>query len=107
MWIARSYFGLSLFSHKPKLVKDSLGEKYWSDDFYGGDNRLIIDDSLFPQVTYKNSPVEVELVIKNKAFFIRKNTKRLRSMLVKAGLKFFPKMKNTGADMFNVHIIMI
>ena len=55
MWIARSRRGsLSLFTKKP--FKDHFGR--W---FGEGDSVCKFD---FPEVTFENSPMEVELVLK-------------------------------------------
>ena len=63
MWIARDDYGLWLFVNKP--VKTILnGDKY----FFKRDNiRYSIDSNLFPEITFENSPkeVEFELVEKN------------------------------------------
>lgn len=55
--------GLHLFSDKPFKVIWNTGSEdfiYWDTKEYS----IKIDNSLFPEVTFKNSPVEVELVIK-------------------------------------------
>ena len=55
MWIARDKHGeIYLYSTKPK--------KY--EYVFDADNWWQIDQSLFPEVTLENSPMEVELVIK-------------------------------------------
>ena len=52
LWIARDKDGmLHLFRAKPK--KFSTG--------FGGYNKLYIDPDKFPEVTFENSPQEVEL----------------------------------------------
>lgn len=64
MWIARNQDGsLWLHEEKPSLVYDDELRGWYYEcgsflDFY--------DESLFPEVTFENSPVEVELVIKKK-----------------------------------------
>lgn len=61
MYIARDKFGaLSVFNHKPYLE----GGLWWADreiDEYG---EWPLDFDPFPEVTFENSPMEVELVIK-------------------------------------------
>lgn len=56
MWIARDGLGLCLYIKEPYLT--ALG---WAseDEYFIG-----LDDNLFPEVTYKNSPMEVEVEIK-------------------------------------------
>lgn len=59
MYIARDFGGgLYLFPEKPILMTDY---KCWD-----GEDWYKIDQDLFPEVTFENSPMEVELVIKNK-----------------------------------------
>lgn len=60
MWIARlSDNTLELFKIKPKsFYEEGIGQ-YWA----GGDSLFLRADS-FPEVTFENSPMEVELVIK-------------------------------------------
>lgn len=59
MWIARAESGdLKLYQTEPKQEVSMLtGSIYWNDrlDSYKIDNRL------FPEVTFENSPKEVEL----------------------------------------------
>lgn len=57
LWVARDLDGtLGLFDgDKPKPI---LGEWMPDNDYYSIDNRL------FPEVTYENSPQEIEIVIK-------------------------------------------
>ena len=58
MWIARDFGGgLYLFPEKPiKLVKYNC---------WDGEDWYKIDQDLFPEVTFENSPVEVELKLVN------------------------------------------
>ena len=54
LWIARDKDGmLCVFESKPYLNKS----KNWDYDY----NYLVIDESQFPEVTFENSPQEVEL----------------------------------------------
>ena len=79
MWIARDkkpkysipkYVagGLYLFQHKPVLCKGG-GMEFWavddSDEDAWDEGLIYLDDSMFPEVTFENSPVEVEIKIKN------------------------------------------
>ena len=55
MWIARDKHGeIYLYPTKP--------QKY--DYVFDGDDWWQIDQNLFPEVTFENSPMEVELVLK-------------------------------------------
>ena len=56
MWIARDNYGLWLFVNKPTKTIIN-GDKY----FIKRDNiRYSIDSNLFPEITFENSPQEVE-----------------------------------------------
>ena len=63
MWIARNQDGsLWLHEEKPSLVYDDELKSWYYEcgsflDFY--------DESLFPEVTFENSPMEVELKLVN------------------------------------------
>lgn len=57
LWIARDSYGLWLFLNKPVKTMCN-GYKYFSKD---KNTRYLIDSSLFPEVTFENSPQEVEL----------------------------------------------
>ena len=67
MWICRSEIGdLFLFSSKPSY--DECGME-WFKEYYLPDDIMIdfgyrINSKLYPEVTFENSPMEVELVIK-------------------------------------------
>lgn len=60
MWIARDQnYCLFLHEEKPHLeTYDTINE--WVSD----SNSYVLDGNLFPEVTFENSPQEVELVIK-------------------------------------------
>jgi hypothetical protein len=56
LWIARDYNGeLYLYTKKPKFGSDA------DKGFFYGDDWWEIDRNLFPEVTFENSPQEVEL----------------------------------------------
>lgn len=57
LWIGRDDYGLWLFVDKPTKVIIN-GDKYF---VKYGNVRYSIDLSLFPEVTFENSPQEVEL----------------------------------------------
>lgn len=61
-WIARDSYGLWLFRQKP-IKYISNGDKC----FNKSDNtRYLIDSQLFPEITFENSPQQVELkLLKN------------------------------------------
>ena len=59
MWIARDFGGgLYLFPEKPILMTDY---KCWD-----GEDWYKIDRDLFPEITFENSPMEVELKLIDK-----------------------------------------
>ena len=56
MWIARDYNGsLALYEKEPKLII----EQFWT-----GGCSIWLPPSEYPEVTFENSPMEVELVLK-------------------------------------------
>lgn len=59
LWIARSELcRLCLYITKPKKEKSRVtGTIYWTD----GNISFNIDDRLFPEITFENSPQEIEL----------------------------------------------
>ena len=59
LWIARDESGgLWMFESKPIKVRESFTQQPLSQIYS-------IDDNLFPEVTFENSPMEVEIVLKN------------------------------------------
>lgn len=53
LWIARNKSGnLFMYSSRPEIVCDG---------FYFGSDQSLLDNNLFPEVTFENSPQEVEL----------------------------------------------
>ena len=54
MWIARDLRFKWLYLYKEKPILDD-------DIWFSEDNMYNIDNSLFPEVTFENSPMEVEL----------------------------------------------
>ena len=62
LWIARAESGyLKLYQTEPQQEVSMLtGSIYWNDRL----DSYKIDDRLFPEVTFENSPMEVELKIK-------------------------------------------
>ena len=57
-WIARDVSGLWLYSDKPEFNPDKNEYESFNGDI------LVIDNSLFPEVTVENSPqkVKIELI---------------------------------------------
>lgn len=61
MWIARNEDGtLTLHKNKPELFFEEAIGAYWAGSIY------YLPILSFPEVTFENSPMEVELVIKKK-----------------------------------------
>ena len=61
MWIARTPLGtLSPHNIRPEYITDDY------DSCWINGHVLYLDDCLYPEVTFENSPQEVELVIKKK-----------------------------------------
>ena len=56
LWVARDWSGLWLYTTKPLFNPDK--NEFESED---GNMLYINDDKLFPEVTFENSPQEVEL----------------------------------------------
>ena len=60
LWIARDYDGrLYVHSIKPFLIQSNRIDAPWWDN--EDDNFLRLKDESFPEVTFENSPMEVEL----------------------------------------------
>jgi len=60
MWIARDEEGwLSLYSQRPRRLDDTTGMGVI---FVGGKDNWTIPSFLCPEITYENSPVEVERI---------------------------------------------
>lgn len=59
MWIARDESGyIYLYENKPILKADWSGGLWFGGDFFE------LQPESFPEVTFENSPMEVELVLK-------------------------------------------
>lgn len=68
LWIARDKDGeLCLYRNKPELVKieENTNEEFWQDSSNDG-YYCYLDSSEFPEVTFENSPQEVELKLVEK-----------------------------------------
>ena len=58
-WIARDESGyIYLYEREPVLVAD------WSGRIWSGGDAFELERDSFPEVTFENSPMEVELVLK-------------------------------------------
>lgn len=56
LWIARDKAGLYLFREKP--AKDEKNPYYWDTPYHG---YLQVRSDILPEITWENSPQEVEL----------------------------------------------
>lgn len=64
-WVARNQNGdLSMFSKKPEKIQGWHHEYYWSTR-EEGESSMWLDNDLFPEVTFENSPQEVNLEAPN------------------------------------------
>ena len=64
LWITRNGDNsLHIHNVKPSLIYDDY-TKQWA---YEGDVSMEIDEDLYPEVTFENSPQEVELKLSNNA----------------------------------------
>ena len=71
MWVARDENGdLGLFEEKPFRVEFQPYAKYW-DVLSTGASRLQIPSNRFPELTWEDEPLEVELFRKHR--IIKKN----------------------------------
>lgn len=67
MWIARTPLGtLSLHCFYPEYITEEEEGDGSMDNCWINGHVLYLDERLFPEVTFENSPMEVELVIKEK-----------------------------------------
>lgn len=57
LWVARDYRGLYIFENKPQLIIDIFHS------FTGF--ILLVQNDKFPEITFENSPMEVELTLKD------------------------------------------
>ena len=64
-WVARDDYGLWFFVNKPTKTIIN-GDKYFVKH---GNVRYSIDSRLFPELTFENSPREIELKPKNELSF--------------------------------------
>lgn len=64
LWIARDKDGkLRLFNSKPQKHESKAHNHYWIETVGGS---FIIDSDSFPEVTFKNSPKQVEVTLKKR-----------------------------------------
>lgn len=66
MWIAKHERQpyLVLFKEKPVKLFDKSTRSWWWESENMCETHIILDCSEYPEVTFENSPMEVELVIK-------------------------------------------
>ena len=63
LWVARNEDNsLHIHNVKPGLIYDDY-TKQWA---YEGDASMEIDEDLYPEITFENSPQEVELKLREK-----------------------------------------
>ena len=55
LWVARDWVGI-LFAYFNKPIRDTVWKEWDSDK-----DSLSIDDSFFPNLTWKDEPIEIEL----------------------------------------------
>lgn len=61
-WVARDECGLLFYRKKPYRY-DGIFYSHWTDE-YGPNSEIPLDDSLFPELTWEDEPIEVELIIR-------------------------------------------
>ena len=61
-WVARDKFndGLSIYS----VAKPQRERWFWSNDGNKGASRMFINKELFPELSWEDEPIEVELIIR-------------------------------------------
>lgn len=67
LWVARDKNGeLYLYKGIPELVKieENIGDEFWQDSSADG-YYCYLDNNEFPEVTFENSPQQVELKLIN------------------------------------------
>lgn len=61
-WVARDKDGLKVFYPSKPYLRESIGCELWCD--VAGWPHLILNRTEFPEVTFENSPQEVEIRLK-------------------------------------------
>lgn len=59
-WVARDECGLLFYRKKPYRY-DGIFYSHWTDE---SSSEIPLDDNLFPELTWEDEPVEVELIIR-------------------------------------------
>lgn len=105
LWVARDFDGvLNLYVTKPSL--DSIDNMYYADSDME-DDYLNIDKELFPEVTFENSPQEVELkLVENLKMAQNKHGENIKDSIELLNLykqcwekiDFLTKIKSTYGD---------
>lgn len=106
LWIARDFDGvLNLYVTKPSL--DSIDNMYYVESDME-DDYLNIDKELFPEVTFENSPQEVEIkLVENLKMTQNKHGENIKDSIELLNLykqcwekiDFLTKIKSTYGDM--------
>jgi len=67
MYVARDEMGtLFLYDKKPVRVKRSLPESQFDwGDYWASNDCIELDEHLFPELTWEQEPIEVELIKKS------------------------------------------
>lgn len=61
-WVVRDECGLWFYREKPYKVEGTF-YSHWTDK-NGPNSELPLDDNLFPELTWEDKPIEVELIIR-------------------------------------------
>ena len=61
-WVARDECGLWLYREKPYRVEGTFCS-HWSDK-NGPNSELSLDINIFPELTWEDEPIEIELIIR-------------------------------------------
>lgn len=61
-WVARDCYGLWLYKQKPYRV-NGKHISHWTDEF-GPNSETRLNEEFFPELTWEDEPIEIELTIK-------------------------------------------
>ena len=61
LWIARDKDSNQLFAYKSKPVRDNRLNRFRSDEINPFDDPIMLYYELFPELTWENSPQQIEL----------------------------------------------
>lgn len=65
LWVARDKDGNQLFAYKSKPVRNNRLKVFEANEISPFDEPILLYDELFPEVTWENSPQQVELRLIN------------------------------------------